>query len=372
MDTLRYYIGPLITSIAVVGFLIGGNYVWLGLVSFPFLLALDVALPPDLAERKVGSPIWLDIPLYLHLVLMIVLYAAFLSGVVAGSIVLSGPGSLSQVLGCIVTIGWFSAVPTTPVAHELSHRRHWFPRRFSLTVLATMSGDPNRDIGHVRTHHIYLGSSKDSDTAPRGQTIYEFMFRAARGGYVDALYWEAEALRRRGLSPWNWRNRAYQGLMLALALPGICWFVAGPMAMLVCLAAVLVAKLLLEGFNYFQHYGLVREVDGPLLQHHAWNHLGAVIRPLGVEITNHINHHYDAYTPYYKLKPEPGAPQMPSIFLCFILGLIPPLWFKYVAKPKLKEWDERYATPGERKLAMAANARAGWPQWLDKDGNVTA
>jgi hypothetical protein len=55
---------------------------------------------------------------------------------------------------------------------------------------------------------------------------------------------------------------------------------------------------------------------------------------------------------------------MPSLFVCFLLGLIPPLWFNLVAKPKLKDWDERYATPNERKLAMAANERAGWENWL--------
>ena len=54
-------------------------------------------------------------------------------------------------------------------------------------------------------------------------------------------------------------------------------------------------------------------------------------------------------------------PQMPSIFLC---GLIPPLWFKYIAKPKLKEWDLNYATASEKELARAANKEAGWPDWL--------
>ena len=55
---------------------------------------------------------------------------------------------------------------------------------------------------------------------------------------------------------------------------------------------------------------------------------------------------------------------MPSLFLCFLLGLVPPLWENLVAKPKLKDWDLQYATPGERKLAMEANKNAGWPQWI--------
>jgi len=43
------------------------------------------------------------------------------------------------------------------------------------------------------------------------------------------------------------------------------------------------------------------------------------------EITNHNDHHRDSYIPYYELKPHLKGPQMPSIFLCFLSGLIPPL-----------------------------------------------
>ena len=31
---------------------------------------------------------------------------------------------------------------------------------------------------------------------------------------------------------------------------------------------------------------------------------------------------------------------MPSLFLCFATGLIPPVWFRYIAQPRLKDWDE--------------------------------
>ncbi len=135
---------------------------------------------------------------------------------------------------------------------------------------------------------------------------------------------------------------------------------------LVTVVSMIAVKLFLEGLNYFQHYGLVRESGKPILLHHAWNHMGRIVRPAGCEITNHINHHLDGYTPFYELHPEKEAPQMPSLFVCFLLGLIPPLWFNLVAKPKLKDWDQRYATPGEQRLAMEANRKAGWPLWCDE------
>lgn len=363
MDTLRYYIVPLTTFIGVLGFLLGGPWVWLGIANFPVLMLLDVLLPRDFAPRQIRSSLLADVPLYLHLLLMLALYAAFIRSVATGTNPLSGPDAVSQIIGSVLSLTWLSAVPNLPVNHELMHRRHWFPR-WAAQILGTFYGDPNRDIAHVRTHHLYLDTHRDSDTPLRGETIYRFMFRATWGAYADSVHGEAERLRKQGRSAWHRSNRTYMLLLYVAAVPLSCYVFAGTGAMLIALTTVIFAKLLLEGFNYFQHYGLVRLDGGPILKHHAWNHLGPVARALGVEITNHINHHLDGYTRFYELKPEPRAPQMPSLFLCFVLGLIPPLWFRFIAKPRLKDWDERFATTAEKKLAMEANAKAGWPQWV--------
>jgi len=34
-------------------------------------------------------------------------------------------------------------------------------------------------------------------------------------------------------------------------------------------------------------------------------------------------------------------------------------------KPRFRHWDEHFASPTERELAMAANRMAGWPEWVD-------
>ncbi|WP_420468218.1 alkane 1-monooxygenase [Panacagrimonas sp.] len=364
LDTLRYYLVPMTTLCGVIGFMLGGGYVWLGLATFPVLLFFDVVLPRDIAPRRVRSPMLADLALHLHVVLIVALYASFVVSVMNGSNPLSGEGAGWQIAGSLLSMGWLSAVPNLPVAHELMHRRHWFARRMA-QLASTFYFDPNRDVGHVLTHHLYLDTPRDCDTPVRGETLYTFVWRATRGSYLDAFHSEAESLRRAGRSPWNWRNRIWQQLALLLTLPLLTAAFAGLTAMLVCLGAMIMAKALVEAFNYFQHYGLVRVEGGPILLHHAWNHLGAIVRPLGVEITNHIHHHLDGYKKFHELPPEANAPQMPSLFLCFFLGLIPPLWHALVAKPRLRNWDERYATPAERKLAMQANARAGWPQWVD-------
>ncbi|MGH7803418.1 MAG: xylene monooxygenase, partial [Candidatus Binatia bacterium] len=113
-----------------------------------------------------------------------------------------------------------------------------------------------------------------------------------------------------------------------------------------------------------QHYGLLRVEGTPILPHHSWNHLTLLDRALAYEITTHSEHHLDPTAPFHRLKPHPEAPQMPSIIYCFVLSLIPPLWDRLIAMPRLRDWDLHFASLGERKLGLTANARAGWPSWL--------
>jgi hypothetical protein len=342
----------------VVGFYYGGGWVWLGAATFPVLLVLDVVLPNDYSVRKV-NPFWADLTQYLQLPLMVALYGFLIVSVREGRVDLAEPLHL---LGTAISLIWLSAVPTLPVAHELLHRRHWLPRRMA-QLLCTFFGDPNRDIAHVNTHHLHLDTPLDSDTPYRGQTVYSFVISATVGSVKDAMKIESETLRRQGKSPWHLSNKTYQYVLLLLALPVVVGYLGGPALGVVTAVSMALCKLFLEGLNYFQHYGLVREVGKPICLHHTWNHLGMIVRPVGCEITNHINHHLDGYTRFYDLRPEKDAPQMPSLFVCFLLGLVPPLWHNLVAKPRLKDWDLRYATPDEQKLAMEANKKAGWPLW---------
>jgi len=128
MDTLRYYIIPLTTATGVLGFTLGGSYVWLGFLTFPVLLLFDVFLPKDFKIRNVVAPL-VDLSFYLHTIAMIALYTVFILSVRNGSNPLNeGWSSMGQILGSVLSLTWLSAVPTLPVAHELMHRRHPFPR----------------------------------------------------------------------------------------------------------------------------------------------------------------------------------------------------------------------------------------------------
>lgn len=364
MDGVRYLLIPVMTLLGGIGFLLGGNYVWLGAATFPVLMALDIILPPDHAMRTSGAGGVGNFAMYAQLPCIVFVVWAFAHSVATGINPIAGTdGSGWQLAGSLASLAWLSAVPTLPVAHELMHRRHWFPR-YVAKCLSAFYGDPNRDIAHVVTHHVHLDTAKDSDTPRRGQTIYSFVFQATWGSYKDSWEKTVEILDKLGHARLGWRNVMWLLPLLSGGIIVYVGWVAGWVAALTVLGAMVIAKMLVEGFNYFQHYGLIRIEGAPIEIHHAWNHLGAIVRPIGAEITNHINHHLDGHIPFYALKPEPQAPQMPSLFLCFACGLVPPVWFRYIAQPRLRDWDMRFASPGERALADKANAEAGWPRWL--------
>lgn len=366
MDAVRYYSITLLMGIAVIGLWLGGGWVWLGIGTFPVLMALDILLPPDHRARNVRSPAAraaATAPMYLHVPLLLVLWALFLVRVGQWG---SGSSAVSSVdvIGMVLSVGWVGAVPNVPVMHELMHRRHWFPRALA-KVCSTFCLDPNRDIGHRLTHHIELCTPADSDTPTRGQTTYSFMWQASYGAWKDGVVTTLTALRKRDLSFFHRRNALYiEAGLLGLFGVATAWM-AGLPGLLAAAVTSLFSKLLLEGLNYLQHYGLVRVPGAPVRLHHAWNHLGAVIRPVGLEITTHIEHHFDSRHQFFELKPRVDGAQMPSAFLCFAAALIPPLWERYIARPRLQHWDTHFASPAERVMAMEQNRKAGWPVWVE-------
>ncbi len=349
----KYYLGPLTQLLTALGFVLGGHYVWIGIAFFPAMAIIDAVLPRDLAVRKMRNRRAAYVPVWLSTVFGPLLFVAMAWGVAHHDL------TTWQLIGAGLSCVWMSVLPLVPAAHELYHARNPIGKtvaRYSQVVFL----DCTRMEAHVVGHHIDVATPDDTDTAWRGENMYRFAVRAVIGSTVLAQKIESDALVKRGLPRWSIQHKLWRAIAAQVIFQAIVFAIGGATALIVSIGAVLGARYIVENFNYFQHYGLVRVPGSPIQKRHLWNHLGTLTRLVGFEITNHADHHLNSYQPYYELKPDTTAIPMPSVFTCYMAALVPPLWFHWIIRPALVRWDREFASAEERRVADEQNRRAGW------------
>ena len=359
MDYLRYYIPALVQLAAYWGFAVGGNGVFVGLLSLPALGIIDSILPNDMKPRRMTSGLMADLPVWISTLMAVGLY--FMA---ARWVALSTDVTPLQYAGAVLSLAWMSVVPLVPSSHELYHQRGKL-RRFVGQYAQVCYLDCTREIAHVTGHHLDVATDLDSDTAKRGTTLYAFTPRAVVRSTRDAWRMESDALEKQGYGRWSIRHRIWRAILAQLVMQSIVYAIGGWPAVAVVIGGMIAARFWVESFNYFQHYGLVRIEGSAIARRHVWNHLKPLSRIMGFEITNHADHHTDSFAKFHELVPDRLWIPMPSVFVCFFAALIPPLWHNLIIKPALKRWDNELATPEERALAREQNRAAGWPDWFD-------
>lgn len=352
-DSFKYLASLLLIGIAAAGMAAGGLGSWTGVAAFVVLAVVDSLLAPDFSSRKIRYP-WLARCLpYLHYPALFGFWMVFAVQISAGEI------SGWNLLGGVLSVGVLNGAIGLATAHELMHGNNLFART-GADLIGTCYGVPITDLGHVHVHHIHLDTPADGDTPIRGESLYRFVLRSVKAQIGETFRLEFAYLRKIDKSPWSPFGRLFWGVMFEL-LFAICFiWLAGPIGLPVLLITWIIGFSVMADYNYAQHYGLVRVPGAPIKPHHAWNHLQPFSRLLAYEITTHSEHHLDPDVSYTDLTPLPDAPQMPSILVCFIASLVPLLWDKMIARPRLQHWDQHFASDEERVLATEANRVAGW------------
>lgn len=371
-DHLRYYWNTIIVLAGIYGYYLGGQWVWLGSVGvIGFLLLADLIFGKDERIRKVKYPWIPNMVLYLHVPLMFVLYAAYCWRLMQGFHEANIYMTVLAYAGSVISATFLGAAPNVPISHELYHQRSLLGKFLGFTG-SLFWGNPMRLLPHNYGHHPNVGIwYLDSDTAYRGESVYTFVFRATWMSFKEGFKLEKEYQNKKGRSLFSPTSKLTRAILLLALLIGGFYYFTGWLGAALCTLSLALAKLLVEVFNYTQHYGLIR-VEGQSIQpHHSWEHRHTFSRIVGLEITTHNEHHQDAYVPYYALRPSPIDNRMPSLLICFLLTFFPPLWYRFV-KPRLKKMDLNYATPDELVLARKANLKAGWPNWFDETSQKKA
>jgi len=355
LDYLKYLLSPALLGTEIYGMWRGGGYAWLGLGLLGAIMAFDMTRKPDFSVRDGRYPWLYDIAV------TITMLAGFAQLFVFAHLVGSGHfDEAGGFWGAFVGTAVFGFVVSAPPVHELFHRDQRFLRFLGRTGTALIF-DPWREITHVVTHHLKVCTPDDPDTARRGDTVYRHLSRTFILQARDAYELERMMWTKHGRAWWSPRNQWVRRAAGLVLFAGVLDALGGPSGLGWTLAAILFGpRMLLEIFNYVNHYGLVTETPGQFQKRHTWNHLTPFVRILALEITNHAGHHYDSYEPFYRLVPDRDGPLQPQFLLCVLASFVPPIWFRHIIRPRLEDWDRRFATPRERELARLENIRAGW------------
>ncbi|MFT3857382.1 MAG: alkane 1-monooxygenase [Aquabacterium sp.] len=265
-----------------------------------------------------------------------------------------------QWAGCIVTVGLMNAVGGTVTGHELTHRTASAFDMFMGRWMLAFTCDTSFAIEHVYGHHANVGTSADPATARRGESFYKFTLRSTFMGFAHAFQMERARLKKLGKSVWNpFASPFLRGNLENIAMFVAAYVIAGWAGVGFWAILAFVGKQYLEITNYFEHYGLVRVPGQPVQPRHSWNSNHWASTNVLFSLARHSHHHAEGEAPYWTLSAYPNAPMLPQGYLSMLLiALVPPM-FKQIMTPALNEWDEKHASPAERKLAQEASRHSG-------------
>ena len=377
---IRYFLTPSLIFLALIGVVLGGNWVWLGLSLFIASIIVDTltSISPsihcapagrDEEGETLGIPgllkamMWVQYPVFVALQLSLIWRVyEYASGVPIGSMEVMGITiqtgiTGAQMIGATISASIFLGLGIM-FGHELAHTKG--PTFVLARWMMALSGIAHFCYAHVYNHHLELGHEDDPATSPRGRSIYKHYMLSHFGQSRFLYIMEQQRLKRLGSPFITYKNRWIRGYAMSLPSIILFWMAGGWIGLGVMVASWAIAGFELEVLNYLEHYGLIREKGKPIEYHHSWDVGDSPITQWGfIEIGRQGDHHDRGETHFWELE-EVGSPDTGfGYYAMFAMILVPPVWEKFI-KPHLAEWDKKLASEGEQKIAARMNYRAGW------------
>ncbi len=370
-DYLKYFLFHVVGVYSLVCLAVGGSTLTYGLMGLLAFFIIGDSISGDdhsdpiySSDRILTYQLWMALPLLMGICFVSVWSVGTEDALGFGRFVSSLTGfDLLQARGATTTAqhaygliltGLMIGMVGTITGHELTHRTWDRISIFTGRWLLAFSFDTSFAIEHVFGHHRYVATLQDPATAPRGRSVYFHIVASTLKGNLSAWEIEKITLTRKGRSLWSWRNAFLRGQLMSATLMGLAYLISGITGLWFFVGFALMGKTLLEIVNYMEHYGMVRDPQSPVEPKHSWNTNKRISSWAMFNLTRHSHHHAQGEVPYQRLRSIPDAPLMISGYLTtIVIALIPPLWH-YLMKPKLKQWDEKFATPQERELLKKA------------------
>lgn len=233
-------------------------------------------------------------------------------------------------------------------SHELMHQKNK-EERFLGDLLLSMVLYSHFRTEHLKIHHRYVGTPRDTVTARYGEGFYRFFFRVQKNIFKSAFRVEKEMLARKDL-PWVDLSNPFfvywglQGFMILLA-----FLLGGWAGLALFLFQAINAIFQLELTNYVEHYGLTRKHLGDgkyehVKPHHSWNAAHTASNWLLINLQRHSDHHYkpDRRFPLLQNHNPSEAPQLPYGYPLMTLAALFPSFWRRVMNPRVRKWRGMY------------------------------
>jgi len=278
----------------------------------------------------------------------------------------------SMILALIFALGWGYAYSGILIAfsHEFLHRRSLFHQMlggslWSFFCYGTFLSE------HCMVHHVHVATPLDASSAPKGQTLYEFLPRALKHNIPNGFKAEAKRLQEREKPVISVYNRILWLTLLSVIIFAASWMIAGIYGVVFFVVQTVLSILKIEVANYFMHYGLQRKLldngryerVSPL---HSWNIEGYDHFTV-INVSRHSDHHAFPRRPYPVLRNFPDAPQLPLNFSqALFLPYFPKVWFSIMDPvvdkhmEKLEQW--RKENKDDYQMVMGISGRSDMQQ----------
>jgi len=315
----------LVTPVLVIGGnLLGGAYTVMGVA---FVWAVGPVLDILMGESKEPRPprvsgLPFKVLLWVHGVVHFIVLASFFRFAY-----LEASVSLWLVTAALST-GLSAAASAIVTAHELGHKKPRSPGwRLARLILFSVHYS-HFTTEHNHNHHKWVATERDPASARKEEGLWSFWIRTIPAQFLSSVGVHARK-GRTGIS-----NPSYQWLAIqAAALAALLALPRGEVMAVGWLMLSAIAILTLEYVNYIRHWGLRRGRDERQTEMHSWNTEARWSRWSLLELTRHSHHHRTASTPFWELRPHPGAPELPGgYYACWWPCLIPPIWKRWAGR----------------------------------------